>query len=173
LRRNDRDGDHDGGFEQVDHLVVGKGGHGHLANLDQSGTLPQSGLPGEAVGLHLGDNSVRLHVESQLADAISAQSHFQGLAAQGDRPQAHDQLHQLVSLAVLTHVHCDALALMVVYSQTGNSIRVNIFGVRGKYLQQISPTVRKIITVKATILILVAKTKVDIEIFDGNSNSQD
>ena len=84
------DDDHlhsDGGPEQVDHLLVRQRGHRHLANLHQSAALPEPGLPGVAVGLHLSDDALKVNVEAQLAQGVPPQGHLCGLTALGQQLQ--------------------------------------------------------------------------------------
>lgn len=57
--RNDDHLDRHRGPQQVDHLLVGQRHGGHLADLHQPAALPQSGLPGEAVLLHLQQQEAR------------------------------------------------------------------------------------------------------------------
>ena len=62
------DDDHlhaDGRPQEVDHLLVGEGCHGDLADLHQPAALPKPRLPGEAEGLHeIGRASCRERVSS-------------------------------------------------------------------------------------------------------------
>lgn len=51
--RNDDHFDRDRCPQQIDHLLVSQRHCGHLADLHQPTALPQSGLPGKAVFLHL------------------------------------------------------------------------------------------------------------------------
>lgn len=68
--------DADGGAQQVNHLLVGEGRDGHLADLHQPAALPQPGLPGEAEGLHVGHDALEVDVEAELAEAVPAQRHL-------------------------------------------------------------------------------------------------
>lgn len=83
-----RDDDHldsHGGSEQVDHLLVRQRGHRHFAYLHQSAALPEPSLPGVAVGLHLGNNALKVDMKAQLAQGVTAQGHLCGLTALGQQ----------------------------------------------------------------------------------------
>lgn len=75
--------DSDRRAQQVDHLLVGESSDGHLADLHQSAALPQPGLPGEAEGLHVGHDALKVDVEAELAEAVPTQGHLWCLAASG------------------------------------------------------------------------------------------
>lgn len=75
--------DADGCAQQVDHLLVGESGHDHLADLHQPAALPESGLPGEAEGLHVGHDALKVDVEAELAEAVATQRHLRRLATSG------------------------------------------------------------------------------------------
>lgn len=80
------DDDHlngDGGPQQVDHLLVSERGDGHLADLHQPAALPQPCLPGEAEGLHVSHDALKVDVETELPEAVPAQGHLSRLAASG------------------------------------------------------------------------------------------
>ena len=83
VRRDDEHPDGDGGAQQVDHLLVRERGHGHLADLHQAASLPQAGLPGVPVRLHLGHDALVVDVETQLAQAVAPQRQLSRLAALG------------------------------------------------------------------------------------------
>lgn len=72
-----------GGPEQVNHLLVGQSGHGHLADLHEAAPLAKAGLPGEAERFHVCNDSFEIHVEAKLAQPVPPQGHFHGLAASG------------------------------------------------------------------------------------------
>lgn len=75
--------DADGRAQEVDHLLVGEGGHRHLADLHQPAALPQSRLPGKAERLHVGHDALEVDVEAELAEAVAPQGHLWRLAASG------------------------------------------------------------------------------------------
>lgn len=69
--------------QQVNHLLVGERGHGHLADLHQPAALPQARLPSEAERLHVGHDAFKVDVEAELAQAVPPQSYLRRLAASG------------------------------------------------------------------------------------------
>lgn len=71
--------------EEIDHLLVRKRRHRHLADLHQSAALPESGLPGVTVGLHLGYDALEVDVEAQLAQGVAPQGHLCCLTALGQQ----------------------------------------------------------------------------------------
>lgn len=75
--------DTDGCAQQVDHLLMGESSDGHLADLHQPAALPQPCLPGEAKGLHVGHDALKVNMETELAEAVPTQSHLRRLAASG------------------------------------------------------------------------------------------
>lgn len=75
--------DSDRGAKEVDHLLVGERGDGHLADLHQPAALPQPGLPGEAKGLHVSHDALKVDVEAELAEAVPSQDHLGCLATSG------------------------------------------------------------------------------------------
>lgn len=83
VRLDDDHLDGDGGPQQVDHLLVGERGDGHLADLHQPAALPQPRLPGEAEGLHVGHDALEVDVETELPEAVPPQGHLGRLAASG------------------------------------------------------------------------------------------
>ena len=76
VRLDDDHLDGDGGTQEVDHLLVGERGDGHLADLHQPAALPQPRLPGEAKGLHVGHDAFEVDMETQLAQAVATQDHL-------------------------------------------------------------------------------------------------
>lgn len=68
--------DTDRGAQQVNHLLMGESSDSHLADLHQSAALPQPCLPGEAKGLHVGHDALKVDVETELAEAVPTQSHL-------------------------------------------------------------------------------------------------
>lgn len=87
MRGNDDHLDSNRGSEQVDHLLVRQRGHSHLANLHQSAALPEPGLPGVTIGLHLSNNALKVDMEAQLAKGVTAQGHLRGKTALGQQLQ--------------------------------------------------------------------------------------
>lgn len=79
--------DSDRGTQQVNHLVVGQCDHGHLADFHQPAALPEAGLPGKPIVLHLGHGPVVLHVEAQLPESVPPQGHVHCLPAVGHHLQ--------------------------------------------------------------------------------------
>lgn len=77
--------DGDGGPEEVDHLLVRQRRHCHLADLHQSAALPEAGLPGVTVRLHLCHDALEIDVEAQLAQGVAAQGHLRRLTALGQQ----------------------------------------------------------------------------------------
>ena len=75
--------DTDGCAQQVNHLLVGESSDSHLADLHQPAALPQPRLPGEAEGLHVGHDALKVDVKTELAEAVPTQSHLWRLAASG------------------------------------------------------------------------------------------
>lgn len=71
--------------EQINHLLMAQGGHGHLADLHQAAALAQPRLPCVAVGLHVCHNALVVHMETQLAQAIPAQGHLHCFTALGHK----------------------------------------------------------------------------------------
>lgn len=83
--RNDDHLHGDRGAQEVDHLLVRERRHGNLADLHQPAALPQAGLPGVTVRLHLGHDALVVDVEAQLAEPVPAQGHLRRLAAFGQK----------------------------------------------------------------------------------------
>lgn len=79
--RDDHHSDRHGGAQQVDDLLVRQRCHGHLADLHQSAALPQPCLPRVAVGLDVGYNALKIHMEPELAQSVPPQSHLLRLTA--------------------------------------------------------------------------------------------
>lgn len=75
--------DADGCAQQVNHLLMGESSDSHLADLHKPAALPQSCLPGEAKGLHIGHDALEVDVETKLAEAVPSQSHLWCLATSG------------------------------------------------------------------------------------------
>lgn len=69
------------GSEKVDHLLMRQRGHRHLADLHQSAALPEPSLPSVTVGLYLSNNALKVDMESQLPEGITAQGHLCCLTA--------------------------------------------------------------------------------------------
>ena len=67
--------------QEVDHLLMAQGGHGHLADLHQPAALPQPCLPGIAVGLHICHDALIVDVEAKLSQPIPSQSHLHRFTA--------------------------------------------------------------------------------------------
>ena len=77
---------------------MGQCDHGHLADLHQPAALPQAGLPGKPIILHLGHGPVILHVEAQLPQPVPPQGHVHSLPAVGHHLWATHrvQFHKLL-----------------------------------------------------------------------------
>lgn len=83
--------DSNGGSEEVDHLLVGQRGHRHLANLHEPAALPEPRLPSITVGLHLGNDALKVDMKTQLAQGVTAQGHLCRLTALGQELQTGSQ----------------------------------------------------------------------------------
>lgn len=66
VRGDDDDLDCDGCSQEINHLLVAQGGHGHLADLYQPAALPQPRLPGVAVGLYICHDALIVDMEAKL-----------------------------------------------------------------------------------------------------------
>lgn len=91
MRGNDDHFDGDRGPQEVDHLLVGQRGHRHFANLHQPAALPEPGLPGVTIGLHLGNDALEVNVEAQLAQCVTPQGHLGGLTSLGQQLQGDNR----------------------------------------------------------------------------------
>lgn len=69
--------------QQVDHLLVGKCGYNHLADLHQPAALPQPCFPSKAKGLDVSHDPLEVDMETKLAEAVAAQGHLRCLATSG------------------------------------------------------------------------------------------
>lgn len=83
MRLDDNHLDSDRCAQQVNHLLVGERSDSHLTDLHQSAALPQPRFPGEAKGLDVGHDALKVDMETELAQAIPAQSHLRRLATSG------------------------------------------------------------------------------------------
>lgn len=57
----------DGRSQEIDHLLMAQGGHCYLADLHQAAALPQTRLPGIAVGLYIRHDTLIVDVEAKLS----------------------------------------------------------------------------------------------------------
>lgn len=57
----------DGCSQEVDHLLMAQGGHRHLADLHQAAALPQTCLPGIAIGFYICHDALIVNMEAKLS----------------------------------------------------------------------------------------------------------
>ena len=100
MGRDHGDGDGHGGLEEFDHLLVTQGGDRVLVDFDEAAALSEASLPGVAEVLHLSDEAVVLHVETELAELIAAKGELLGGGAVRDGLQPLADLAHVVSFPI-------------------------------------------------------------------------
>ena len=110
MRGDHRHGHRHGGLQEVDHLLVGQGAHGVLADLHQPASLSETRLPGVAKVLDLGDEAVVLDVEAELTKLVSTEAELLSHGPGADGLETGGDLGHVVGFPVLG-VHDHTLAL--------------------------------------------------------------
>lgn len=120
--------------QEVNHLLMGQRGHGHLADLHEPAPLAKACLPGKAERLHVGDDSFKVHMEAKLTQPVSSQGHLHGLAASRYYLRGKEAVRQVWSFPLTTtdgtllrtHVHTSqqALSSLALSSATPLSLQV-------------------------------------------------